>query len=85
MFTKINNESVSNYPMIFLRKILIVLIVAVAMYIGYVTVNFFKTKINVHRNIGGFLLLLLLSFVSVFIIIFLLGFIFSEYSSFFFH
>ncbi len=68
----------------FLRKILIVLIVAVAMYLGYVVVNFFKSKINVHRNMGAFLLLLLLSFGSIFIIILLLGFIFNEYRSFFF-
>ncbi|MEP6927910.1 MAG: hypothetical protein ABI834_09755 [Ginsengibacter sp.] len=67
-----------------MRKILILLLVAAAMYLAYITINFFKSKINAHRNMGGFLLLLLLSFGSIFIIILLLGFIFNEYRSFFF-
>lgn len=70
--------------MLLLKKILIVLLVAVAMYGAYASVNFFKSKIKVHRNPAGFLLLLLLSFASVFIIIMLLGFIFHEYRNFFF-
>jgi len=37
-----------------LRKVLILSIVATAMYLGYLSVNFLKKKIKVHRNIGGF-------------------------------
>jgi len=70
--------------MIFFKKALIILIVATAMYVGYFAVDFLKKKIKVHRNMGGFLLLLTLSFTVIFIIIFLLGFIFGEYRNFFF-
>ncbi len=70
--------------MFFFKKILILLIVVAAMYLTYSIVNYLKLKINAHRNIGAFLLLLLLSFATVLIIIFSLGFIFSEYRNFFF-
>ena len=70
--------------MLFFKKLLILLLVLAAMYLAYVVVNFLKSKINVHRNMGAFLLLLLLSFAAVFIIIMSLGFIFNEYTSFFF-
>ncbi|MDQ2864564.1 MAG: hypothetical protein M3R50_13145 [Bacteroidota bacterium] len=70
--------------MIFFRKALVILIVAAAMYVGYLSVDFLKKKIKVHRNMGGFLLLLTLSFTVIFILIFLLGFIFGEYRNFFF-
>lgn len=70
--------------MILLGKILLIIIIAAAMYLAYVVVSFLKSRINVHRNMGGFLLLLLLSFGSIFLIILLLGFIFNEYRSFFF-
>jgi predicted PurR-regulated permease PerM len=70
--------------MIFFKKILILLIVIAAMYLTYLVVNFLKSKINVHRNMGAFLLLLLLSFATVFIIILFLGFVFTEYRNFFF-
>jgi len=70
--------------MIFFKKILILLIVIGAMYLTYLVVNFLKAKINVHRNMGTFLLLLILSFASVFLIILFLGFVFTEYRNFFF-
>lgn len=70
--------------MILFKKILILLIVIAAMYLAYAVVKFLKSKINTHRNMGGFLLLLLLSFVTVFIIIFSLGFVFNQYRNFFF-
>ena len=54
------------------------------MYLTYSIVNYLKLKINARRNMGAFLLLLLLSFATVLIIIFSLGFIFSEYRNFFF-
>jgi len=70
--------------MILFKKILVVLVVIAAMYLAYFVVNFLKSKIKVHRNMGAFLLLLLLSFASVFLIILFLGFFFSEYRNFFF-
>jgi hypothetical protein len=70
--------------MIFFKKILILLIVIAAMYLTYLIVNFLKAKINVHRNMGAFLLLLLLSFATVSVIILFLGFVFTEYRNFFF-
>ena len=70
--------------MLALKKILIVLIVVAAMCACYYVVSFLKAKINGHRNFGAFLLLVLLSFASVFIIIVSLGFIFNEYRNFFF-
>lgn len=55
------------------------------MYLAYMAVSFLKSKINTHRNVPAFLVLLLLTFVSVFAIILFLGFIFSRYRNFFFH
>ena len=46
----------------FVKKLLVLLIDIAAMYLTYVVVNYFKSKINVHRNMGAFLLLLFLSF-----------------------
>lgn len=70
--------------MIFFKKVLIILIVIAAMYLVYLAIDFLKKKIKVHRNMGGFLLLLTLSLTVIFILIFLLGFIFGEYRNFFF-
>jgi len=66
------------------KKILMISIVVAAMCLCYYTVSFLKAKIDGHRNFGAFLLLVLLSFASVFIIIVSLGFLFSQYRNFFF-
>ena len=70
--------------MIFFKKMLILLLVLVAMYLAYVVVNFLKSKINVRGNMGAFLLLLLLSFTTVFLIILAFGFLLIEFKDFFF-
>jgi hypothetical protein len=70
--------------MIFFKKMLILLLVLVAMYLAYVVVNFLKSKINVRGNMGAFLLLLLLSFSAVFLIILAFGFLITEFKDFFF-
>ena len=70
--------------MIFFKKMLILLLVLVAMYLAYVVVNFLKSKINVRGNMGAFLLLLLLSFATVFLIILALSFLLIEFKDFFF-
>jgi len=70
--------------MIFFKKMLVLLLVLLAMYLAYVVVNFLKSKINVRGNMGAFLLLLLLSFGSIFLIILGLGFLLVEGKDFFF-
>ena len=70
--------------MIFFKKMLILLLVLVAMYLAYVVVNFLKSKINVRGNMGAFLLLLLLSFATVFLIILAFSFLLIEFKDFFF-
>jgi hypothetical protein len=70
--------------MIIIKKMLILLLVLVAMYLAYVVVNFLKSKINARGNMGAFLLLLLLSFGTVFVIILALGFLLIEFKGFFF-
>ena len=66
------------------KKALIVILVASAMYLAFFVVSYLKSKINVHRNMGTFLFLLLLSFSAVFMIILILGFIFTQFRNFFF-
>lgn len=68
----------------FFRKILILLLVIVAMYLAYSVVNFLKLKIKVRGNLGAFLLLTFLSFGAVFLIIISLSFVLTEFRSFFF-
>jgi hypothetical protein len=63
---------------------LILLLVLVAMYLAYVVVNFLKSKINARANMGAFLLLLLLSFATVFLIILAMGFLLIDFKDFFF-
>lgn len=70
--------------MFFFKKMLILLLVLLAMYLGYVVVNFLKSKINMRGNMGAFLLLLLLSFTAVFLIIVAFGFLLVEFKDFFF-
>ena len=70
--------------MIIIKKMLVLLLVLVAMYLAYVVVNFLKAKINARGNMGAFLLLLLLSFGGVFAIILALGFLLIEFKGFFF-
>jgi hypothetical protein len=70
--------------MIFFKKVLILLLVVAAMYLAYVVVNFLKSKINARRNMGAFLLLLLLSFTTVFLIILAFSFLLVEFKDFFF-
>lgn len=70
--------------MIFFKKMLILLLILLAMYLAYVVVNFLKSKINVGGNMGAFLLLLLLSFGSIFLIIIALGFLLIGGKDFFF-
>ena len=70
--------------MIFFKKMLILLLVLVAMYLAYVVVNFLKSKIRARENMGAFLLLLLLSFGSVFLIIIAFGFLLTTFKDFFF-
>ena len=70
--------------MIIIKKMLVLLLVLVAMYLAYLVVNFLKSKIKARENIGAFLLLLLLSFGSVFVIILALGFLLIEFKGFFF-
>ncbi|MEO8764869.1 MAG: hypothetical protein ABI416_11305 [Ginsengibacter sp.] len=70
--------------MIFLKKMLVLLMILLAMYLGYVVIDFLKSKIRVRGNMGLFLLLLLLSFGSVFLIILALGFLLIEGKDFFF-
>jgi hypothetical protein len=70
--------------MIFFKKMLILLLVMIAMYLAYVVVNFLKSKINARGNMGAFLLLLLLSFTTVFLIILVFGFLLVEFKDFFF-
>jgi predicted PurR-regulated permease PerM len=69
----------------FIRKILILFLVLTAMYLAYIVVNFLKAKIKVRGNLGAFLILMLLSFGVVFLIIISLGFVLTEFRSFFFH
>ena len=54
------------------------------MYLAYVVVNFLKSKIKARENMGAFLLLLLLSFGSVFVIVLALGLLLIEFKGFFF-
>ena len=68
----------------FFRKILILLLIIVAMYLAYSVINFLKLKINVRGNMGAFVLLMLLSFGAVFLIIISLGLVLTEFRSFFF-
>ena len=70
--------------MVSFKKVLILLMVLIAMYLAYVAVNFLKSKIDVRRNMGAFLLLLLLSFTTIFLIILILGFLLVEFKDFFF-
>jgi hypothetical protein len=70
--------------MIFFKKMLILFLVLAAMYLAYVVVNFLKSKINARGNMGAFLLLLLLSFTTVFLIIVAFGFLLVEFKDFFF-
>jgi len=70
--------------MIIIKKMLVLLLVLVAMYLAYVIVYFLKSKIKARENMGAFLLLLLLSFGSVFVIILALGFLLIEFKGFFF-
>jgi len=60
------------------------MLISIAMYLGYVVVNFLKSKINARDNMGAFLLLLLLSFGCVFLIILGLGFVLITGKDFFF-
>ena len=70
--------------MIIIKKMLVLLLVLVAMYLAYLIVNFLKSKIKARENMGACLLLLLLSFGSVFVIILALGFLLIEFKGFFF-
>lgn len=70
--------------MIFFKKMLILFLVVIAMYLAYVIVNFFKSKINIRGNAGAFLLFLLLSFGIVFLIILALSFLLIDFKDFFF-
>lgn len=63
---------------------LILLLILAAMYLAYVVVNFLKAKIKVQGNMGAFLLLLLLSFTTVFLIIVAFGFLLVQCKDFFF-
>ena len=66
------------------KKVLILLMVLIAMYLAYVAVHFLKSKIDVRGNVGAFLLLLVLSFTTIFLIILILGFLLVEFKDFFF-
>ena len=70
--------------MLFLKKLLILLLALLAMYVAYIVVNFFKEKIKVQGNMGAFLLLLLISFISIFVIIVAFGFLLVRFKDFFF-
>ena len=70
--------------MIILKKLLILLLIVAAMYVAYIAINFLKSKINGRKNMGSFLLLLLLSFGAVFLIILTFGFLLTEFKDFFF-
>ncbi len=70
--------------MIFFKKMLILLLVLIAMYLAYVIVNFLKSKIKVRGSMGAFLLLLLLSFAAVFLITLALSFLLIDFKDFFF-
>jgi hypothetical protein len=71
--------------MLLFKKMLVLILVLAAMYLAYFVVNFLKTKIKIRENMGAFLLLLVLSFASVFLIITSLGFLLIEYKTFFFN
>ncbi|MDE3211940.1 MAG: hypothetical protein KGM98_01800 [Bacteroidota bacterium] len=66
------------------KKLLILIIIAVAMYGTYRVVEFLKARINGRKNLANFILLLLTSFGAVFLVIVLLGWIFTYYRNFFF-
>ncbi len=70
--------------MLFLKKLLILLLALLAMYVAYIAVNFFKEKIKVQGNMGAFLLLLLFSFITIFVIIAAFGFLLVRFKDFFF-
>ena len=70
--------------MIFLKKMLILLMVLIAMYLAYIAVNFLKSKIHVRGHMGTFLLLLFLSFGTVFLIILGLSFLLIVFKDFLF-
>lgn len=67
-----------------LKKLLILLMVALAMYGTYQAVEYLKKKINGRKSLGNFLLLFFLSFGVVFLVILFLGWIIGHYRDFFF-
>jgi len=67
-----------------LQKILLLIIIAVAVLTGYSVYQFWNKKINPRRSFKHFILYMLLNLASIFVIVFVFGFVIIYFKEFFF-
>ena len=67
-----------------LKKILLLAIIAVAVVAGYAIYQFWNKKIDPRKSFKYFIIYMLVNLASVFIIVFITGFIIIHFKEFFF-
>ena len=70
--------------MLFLKKVIILFLTVVIMVAAYSINGFLKAKINPRASFGHFFLFILLNFLTIFLLVFLLGLFLFRYKDFFF-
>ena len=67
-----------------LQKLLLLITVAVAVLAGYSTYQFWNTKINPRQSLKHFMIYMLVNLASIFVIVFVFGFVIIYFKDFFF-
>ena len=67
-----------------LQKLLLLIIVAVAVLSGYSVYQFWNKKINPRQSFKHFVLYMLVNLASIFVIVFMFGFVIIYFKEFFF-
>ena len=65
-------------------RLLLLFILAVATFTGYVAYGFWKTKIDPRRSAAYFILFMLVNLATIFILVFIFSFVIFQYKEFFF-
>ncbi|MGC4101999.1 hypothetical protein [Ferruginibacter sp.] len=68
----------------FLKKILLLAVIAAAVFAGYTIYQFWNKKIDPRRSFRHFIIYILVNLASVFVIVFITGFIIIHFKEFFF-
>jgi hypothetical protein len=66
------------------QKLLLLVIIATAIFAGYGIYQFLTTKINPRRSFAHFIVYMLLNLAGIFVIAFIVGFIIFHFKEFFF-